>query len=199
MKEMWSNLSDRDRLMLKILAAFVGSLALFFGVVDPLWAYHTQLTREVEDEIDLYEKYLKTIVNEKSVKREIKAYENVINSLDRSLIPGETPDLALPELNKIIKDLARKNKINVDRLAPRNPRELDVFSVVSVKFPVRATTEQLKNFLYDIETHERLLIVEELQVRVQRLRNPRDFKAEFVVSGLIRKPLEELEEEPIAE
>lgn len=184
----WNGLSERDRMMLRVLGVFfLGVLGYLVGF-RLLWSWNISLSDELREETERFETYSGRTANEQALMKRLRSYESVRTSLNQNLLPGETPDLAMPELNKIIKDLASKHGVEVSRIQPGTPKDVNEFTVVSVNMPIRCTTTQLKNFLYDLETHQRLLFIPEMNVRISQRRNPTDVKVDLTVSGLIRKP-----------
>jgi Tfp pilus assembly protein PilO len=188
LKQTWSNLSARDQLMLRILAAFLAAFFVYIFGIQTAWGWYTTTRSSLDLELEKFERYSRRIAAQPLIRRELAAYAGLKEVLDTSLLPATTPESATPKLNTIVKQLAQKNGVNVQRLMPRNIKEYKEFHVISVQFPVTCTTTQLLNFIYDIETHERLLLMPEITIRVTRRHNPTDIRADIVVAGLIRRP-----------
>jgi hypothetical protein len=89
-------------------------------------------------------------------------------------------------LQDILKTLSAKNNINIKSEKVLDRKPVDAFQRIPVQIEFTSTITNLKNFLYDIETYNKLLIINDLTVRVTSRRNPRDVRTTLVVVGLMK-------------
>jgi hypothetical protein len=162
-------------------------LIVLFGVL-PL----VEATRKAEEEITLkkrvmlkYEEYLR---NRKAVEedlgRTIKQYEGI----QQKLLPGETPQLGAASLQEIVKRLSEKNGIGIRSFKILEPKEINPYRKVSIQIDFNPANSMLSlgQFIYDLEHHEKELMISEMDLLVFNIRMPNSIQGSLVISGLMK-------------
>jgi len=120
---------------------------------------------------------------EEELNRTLKQYEGVL----QRLLPGETPQLGSANLQEIVKRLSEKNKIIIRSFRMLEPKEMGGFSKVSIHIefnPINSILN-LSQFIYDIENHEKELMISEMDILVFNPRMPNNIQGSLVVTGLM--------------
>ena len=162
-------------------------LIVLFGVL-PL----VEATRKAEEEIALkkrvvlkYEEYLR---NRKAVEedlgRTVKQYEGI----QQKLLPGETPQLGAASLQEIVKRLSEKNGIGIRSFKILEPKEINPYRKVSIQIDFNPVNSMLSlgQFIYDMEHHEKELMISEMDLLVFNIRMPNNIQGSLVISGLMK-------------
>jgi hypothetical protein len=187
----WSFLGRSRFSQKKVLWVVIGIaliiLAYTFGVL-PL----VEAKRKAEEEITLkkkalskYEEYLgNRKIFEGDLDRALKQYEEIQNRL----LSGETPQLGAANLQEIVRRLSEKNGVSIRSFRMLEPKEMDYFKKVSIQIDFNPTNSMLGlgQFIYDIEHHEKRLMITEMDILVLNIRMPTHVQGSLVVSGLMK-------------
>jgi len=104
-------------------------------------------------------------------------------------LPGENPSIAGAELQKVLKDLADQNGVEIIRRDNQREQKLENDLVkVSVRIETQCTIEQLVRFLTAVENYERLLSVDHLTVTSFRMQKLWQIRPGITVAGYIVVP-----------
>jgi hypothetical protein len=164
-----------------------------FGVL-PL----VEASKKAEEEILLkrrallrYEEYLgnRKIVEEE-LDRTLKQYEMI----QGRLLAGETPQLGSASLQEIVRRLSEKDGVGIRSFRMLEPKEIDSYRRISIQIDFNPNNSMLNlgQFIYDIETHEKELMISEMDLLVLNIRMPNQVQGSMVISGLMKgvKPKE---------
>lgn len=165
----------------------LGILIYFLGVL-PL----VESAKRTEEEILLkkralvsYDEFLQNRkVIEEDLSRTVKQYEGV----QQKLLPGETPQLGAATLQEIVRRLSEKNGISIRSFRILDSKETGLFRKVSIHIDFSPTNSilSLGQFIYDIENHERGLMISEMDLIIFNPRMPTQLQGSLVVSGLMK-------------
>ena len=170
-----------------VIGASICILVYAFGIL-PL----VEAQKKVEEEIALkkrvllkYEEYLssrKTV--EEELNRTLKQHE----TFQKRLLPGETPQLGGANLQEIVKRLSEKNGIAIRSFRILEPKEINSYRKISIQidFNPKNSMLSLGQFIYDIETHEKELMISEMDLLVLNIRMPNQIQGSFIISGLMK-------------
>ncbi|MGA2465681.1 MAG: type II secretion system protein GspM [Thermodesulfobacteriota bacterium] len=132
-----------------------------------------------------YEEYLS---NRKTVEEELDRTVKQHEEAQKRLLPGETPQLGAATLQEIVKRLSEKNGIAIRSFRILEPKESDSYRKVSIQIEFNPTNSMLSlgQFIYDIEHHEKELLVSEMDFLVLNIRIPNQIHGSLVISGLMK-------------
>jgi hypothetical protein len=83
------------------------------------------------------------------------------------LLPGDSPNVAGAELQRILKDFADRSGVEITQKIPlpeRKVQDAEMLTKVSVSIQTNCDLDQLVAFLGAIESYEKLLKVEDLTI-----------------------------------
>lgn len=164
------------------------AILIYFLLVVPL----TEVKKKAEEEIVLkrkvllkYEEFLK---NRKTIEEELDRTIKVYETVQQRLLGGETPQLGAANLQEIVKKLSEKNNIAIRSFRILEPKEMNVYQKISlhIEFNPINSILSLGQFIYDIENHEKELMISEMDVLVFNPRMPSNIQGSMVVSGLMK-------------
>jgi hypothetical protein len=138
-----------------------------------------------------YEEYLGNRKNfEEELDRTLKQYEMI----QGRLLGGETPQLGAASLQEIVRRLSEKDGVGIRSFRMLEPKEVDFYRKVSIQIDFNPNNSMLNlgQFIYDIETHEKELMISEMDLLVLNIRMPNQVQGSMVISGLMKgtKPKE---------
>jgi hypothetical protein len=158
-----------------------------FGIL-PL----VEAKKKAEEEILLkrrallrYEDYLgNRKIFEEELDRTLKQYEMV----QRRLLAGETPQLGAASLQEIVRGLSEKSGVGIRSFRMLEPKEIDSFRRISIQIDFNPNNSMLNlgQFIYDIESHEKELMISEMDLLVLNIRMPNQVQGSMVISGLMK-------------
>jgi len=165
----------------------IGILIYVLGIL-PL----VEATKKAQEEIVLkkralskYDEYLR---NRKAVEegfdRSLKQYEVI----QQRLLPGETPQLGAANLQEIVKRLSEKNGIGIRSFRMLESKEINTYRKVSIQIEFNPINNMLSlgQFIYDIEHHEKELMISEMDLLVPNIRMPNHVQGSLIVSGFMK-------------
>ncbi len=128
------------------------------------------------------------LMREAGYKARIEEYRQRLKQDLTRCIPGENSAIAGAELQKVLKDLADKNGVEIIRRDVQREQKLDNNLVrVSVHVETQCALDQLVGFLAAIENYNKLLSVDELSVTSFRMQKRWEIRPGLTVSGFITR------------
>ena len=177
-----------ERRILCLLSGIVALiLVISFGIL-PL----IETKRKAEEEITLkkrallrYEQFLQ---NRKAIEEELARTSKEYDGIQQKLLSGETPQLGAANLQEIVKRLSEKNGIGIRSVRILEPKEMNVYLKVSlhVDFNPIGSMLSLGQFMYDIEHHEKELMISEMDFLVFNPRMPNNVQGSLIITGLMK-------------
>ena len=177
-----------QRRALRVFGAIALCIVVYFFVVLPL----VEATKKTDEEIALkrkiilkYEEYLRNRkAMEEALAQTLKQYEGV----QQRLLPGETPQLGAAGLQEIVKRLSEKNGIGVRSFRILEPKEVDGYRRIALQIDFNPTSSMLSlaQFTHDIEHHEKLLMITDMEFLMFNIRVANNVQGSFVISGLMK-------------
>jgi len=163
-------------------------LITFFGIL-PL----IEAKKKAEEEITLKKrallKYEQFLQNRKAIEEELSRTVKLYEEAQQKLLSGETPQLGAANLQEIVKRLSEKNGIGVRSFRILEPKEMDVYQKISLHIDLNPVNSMLSlgQFMYDIEHHEKGLMISEMDFLVFNPRMPNSIQGSLIISGLMNK------------
>ncbi len=126
------------------------------------------------------------LIREAGYKARLEEYRLRIKQDLSRCIPGENSALAGAELQKVLKDLADQNGVEIIRRDVQREQKLDNdLTKVSVHIETQCALDQLVRFLAAIENYPKLLTVDEMTVSSFRMQKRYEIRPGLTVSGYI--------------
>jgi len=151
-----------------------------------------EAAKKTEEEIALKKrtilKYKEFLQNRKAVEEELERTLKQYEEARERLLPGETPQIGAASLQEIVKGLSEKNGIAIRSFRMLEPKEMDSFRKISIQvdFNPISSVLSLGQFIYDIEHHQKELMISEMDLLVFNIRMPNSVQGSMVVSGLMK-------------
>jgi hypothetical protein len=178
---------SQKRVLWGLIGIVVLILLYTFGIL-PL----VEARKKTEEEILLkrrallrYEEYLgNRKIFEEELDRTLKQYEMI----QGRLLAGETPQLGAASLQEIVRPLSEKAGVGIRSFRMLEPKEIDSYRRISIQIDFNPNNSMLNlgQFIYDIETHEKELMISEMDLLVLNIRMPNQVQGSMVISGLMK-------------
>jgi hypothetical protein len=178
---------SQKRVFWGLIAIVLLILLYTFGIL-PL----VEARKRAEEEILLkrrallrYEDYLgNRKIFEEELDRTRKQYERI----QGRLLAGETPQLGAASLQEIVRRLSEKDGVGIRSFRMLEPKEIDSYRKISIQIDFNPNNSMLNlgQFIYDIETHEKELMISEMDLLVLNIRMPNQVQGSMVISGLMK-------------
>jgi len=175
----------------RVLWGLVGIVLLIlfytFGIL-PL----VEARKKAEEEILLkrrallrYEDYLG---NRKFIEEELDRTRKQYEMIQGRLLAGETPQLGAASLQEIVRRLSEKAGVGIRSFRMLEPKEIDSYRRISIQIDFNPNNSMLNlgQFIFDIETHEKELMISEMDLLVLNIRMPNQVQGSMVISGLMK-------------
>ena len=157
------------------------------------------LAGTVEFKKKLLQRERETIGREEAYKARVEQYKERLEQHMTRLLPGDNPNVAGAELQKVLKDLADQNGVEImQRNVQREQKIEDSLVKVSVRIETNCVPEELVRYLAAIESHEKFLTVDELVINSIKVQKKYEIRPSITVSGYIVAPEAKPEEKPAA-
>ena len=179
---------SQRRILFLLIGIVAIVLVISFGLL-PL----IEAKKKAEEEIVLkkralsgYEQFLQ---NRKAIEEELGRTSKEYEGIQQKLLSGETPQLGAANLQEIVKRLSEKNGIGIRSVRILEPKEMNVYLKVSlhVDFNPISSMSGLGQFMYDIEHHEKELMISEMDFLVFNPRMPSNVQGSLMITGLMKK------------
>lgn len=131
------------------------------------------------------EKYGKVLAEKDELSESLSQLKKTRGKFESRLIAGDTPSLAAAALLDIVKTTitGRGGRISSERVG--KTEELGHLTVINVNIDaVIPDSGVLGDILYAIENRTPWIVVDEIEVRVVNIRNPREINTKMNVSAL---------------
>lgn len=178
---------SQKRVLWGLIGIVVLILLYTFGIL-PL----VEARKKAEEEILLkrrallrYEEYLgNRRIFEEELDRTLKQYEMI----QGRLLAGETPQLGAATLQEIVRRLSEKAGVGIRSFRMLEPKEFDSYRRIAIQIDFNPNNSMLNlgQFIYDIETHEKELMISEMDLLVLNIRMPNQVQGSMVISGLMK-------------
>jgi len=178
---------SRKSVLWVLIGMVVAVLIYMFGIL-PL----VEAAKKAEVEIALkrrvLSKYQEHLQNRDTVQEELDQTLKQYETIQQKLLAGETAQLGSANLQEIVKRLTEKNGISIRSFRILEPKEMSVYRKISLQIEFSPTPSllNLSQFIYDIEHHEKELMISELDFLALNPRTPNSLQGSLVISGLMK-------------
>ena len=148
--------------------------------------------KKAEEEIALKKKtvakYREYLQNRKAVEEDLERTLKQYEEVRERLLPGETPQIGAASLQEIVKGLSEKNSIAIRSFRMLEPKDGDSYRKISIQVDFNPISSMLNlgRFIYDIEHHQKELMISEMDLLVFNIRMPNNIQGSMVISGLMK-------------
>ena len=152
-----------------LVVVVVGVYSLIDGVLAARYRFYRDHVEELQGRLQRLNSLLATGPELETRIRQVRADSPV----DLYTLKPAPPPIAATELQQQVKDVVESNGGNLvsTQILPVNVE--GGFSKVTIRVQMTSDTEALEKVLYDLESHEPLLFIDNFQVRARPVRQPR--------------------------
>lgn len=173
----------------------VASALLYFGL--NFAPSGEGLSKTVDYKKSLLARQREIIGKEDLYKSRIEQYRRRLAQDRTRLLPGDNPSIASAELQKVLKDIADRNGIEILRKDTQAQKRLqDDLIKVSVRVEINCVPDQLVQFLAAVESYEQSLTVDLLAINSFRIQKRYEIRPSITISGYIAGAPEKPAERP---
>jgi hypothetical protein len=186
--------SSREKLIIGIGIVAAIAVILFYAATE-LLPESQNLSRDVELKKSMLRSQRDTLSREETYKKRLDQYQKQLDQDLSRFLPGENASLAGAELQKVIKDFADRSGVEINQRNIQAEKKIqDIAIKVAVRIETNCTPEQLVQFLALVESHEKLLRIDELVISSLRIQRRFEIRPSVTISGYIRAPEEKPKE-----
>jgi type II secretory pathway component PulM len=172
-----------------IIGGAVVAVALVFYVADSLVPSYATLAAEVAARKKTLLAQRELLSQEEIFKTRIEQYRKRLEQDRRRLLPGDNPNVAGAELQKVLKDLADRSGVEIIRKdIQREQKVQDNLIKVSVHIETNCVLDQLVQFIASIENYDKFLTLDELAINSFPMQKRYLIRPALTVSGYIAGP-----------
>jgi len=133
----------------------------------------------------LLERRQNLVARRQAIVADLQAANARLEAVKARFLTAATPGVAASELQKITKDMAAaaRTEIRSERILPSTERG-DLLEI-PIEIAVAGDIRQLVDLLTRLEAAPKLMVVQDLKVRVVNVNQPRELLATLTLSGFI--------------
>ncbi|KPK02113.1 MAG: hypothetical protein AMK71_03385 [Nitrospira bacterium SG8_35_4] len=185
-----SKISERERKFIVL-----GGIAVFLIIVYHVYGLYSDFKIQAEEysgtRVLMLEKQLAKLTDRESLEKRADEIKKEVAGYEMLFLRGNKPPVAAAELQQTIKDIASSLSIEIRLERALNPVDEDFFMSVPVEIGFTSSTARLKSLLERLRATPFLINITEMQVRVLNVSKPEDINVTLVVSGYIKKPMDD--------
>ena len=174
--------------VLWVIAGIAICVLVYTFAVVPLFEYAKKTEEEIALKKRTIVKYKEYTQNRKAVEEELSRTLKQYEEVRERLLPGETPQIGSASLQDIVKGLSEKNGIAIRSFRMVEPKEIDSYRKISIQvdFNPIGSVLSLSQFIYDIEHHQKELMISEMDLLALSVWKPNSLQGSMVISGWMK-------------
>lgn len=182
---MIGSLSGRERVLVIACAVVVALVAIWELGIQPIREDNQVAADLVPVRERLLLKRQEIIATKAAVNRELEQVNGRLEKLSTRFLAAAAPPVAASELQKIAKETATAAGMEVrsERILP--PVERGEILEIPVEIAVSGEIRNLVQLLTQLEAAPKLLVVQDVKIRVMNVAQPKDLLATVTLTGLI--------------
>lgn len=148
---------------------------------------------DIAFKMEQMEKYRKRALKRQAYQTRLLDLNRKLQQLESRLLTGESSSLAAVDIQNILNDIVRRNRLEIDQIQVLRPRKNEdakmegyQYEAVPVRISIESTIRQLQNILYGIESHPKILIIKDLQSRVLQSGEKEAIQTTLTVEGYMK-------------
>ena len=181
------NVSEREKKFV-----IVGGIIAFLIIIFYVMSWYAQIREDVRNYSDsrffMIEKQLNKMSDRDVLQKRVGILMKEIERKEKAFLRGDKPPVAAAALQKLLKETAAPLNIEVKLERALNPVDTEFYLGIPVEIGFTASTNKLKDLLYNLRKSPVFLTVSEIKIRVTRVNNPMSIYTTLVVTGFIKKP-----------
>jgi type II secretory pathway component PulM len=177
--------SAREKKSIIVGAVVIAAVAIFYVLTSQLPSPGS-LSETVELKRKMLLQRRETLNREETYRTRIEQYMKHLQEDMTRLLPGDNPNVAGAELQKILKDFADANGVEITQMNVLPEKNVqDRISRVSVRIETNCVLDQLMPFLTNIENYGKFLTIDEFMITGFMIQKKPVIRPSLTVSGYI--------------
>ena len=166
-------------------AVIVAAVSIFYALALFLPS-REGLSETVELKKKMLLKQRETLTREETYRTRLDQYTKHLQDDMTRLLPGDNPNVAGAELQKILKDFADRSGVEIMQMSvlPEKSAQ-EKITRVSVRIETNCVLEQLVQFLTDVENYDKFLTIDEFTITSFPVQKKYIIRPSLTVSGYI--------------
>jgi hypothetical protein len=165
MQEFISRALDRKKILIMVaacLAVFIAFRALY-----QLYENYSQSLQTRVETLQLkYENLQRLMKNRDPLSKLNTSLKSFHASLaQNSFIPGSTSSLAQAQFQKIVKEMAEQNNINIRVTKMLDMSDFNQYKLVRMQISARSEIGSINNFIQSLRSNPRYVFIQELEIK----------------------------------
>lgn len=180
-------MTARDKQFLIGGAVFIVFYVLYLFVAEPLYKKNKSAVQDIENKILFIQKYFAVINQESLYQQQEQANQQIRTQLEQRFLDENQPGLAAAQLQKILEELSRQSGVEMPRVRVEKARFVQGLLSVPIEVTLLSTTRGLTQFIRSVESHQKFLVIEELNSRISAKGEPEKLQTRLLISGFIHQ------------
>jgi Tfp pilus assembly protein PilO len=165
MKSFWMRLSKREKALVGA-AVFVLLLVLGrFLVISPFLERRAWIKNQLEVLPPLHVKNVQYLGQKEAIEKALEKAKSDLQALETSLLSGDTASVSASNLQEMIQTIAAREGTQIITTRVLNPEANGKYTKIPIQVELSGEIEQVANLLKGIASAEKLLVVDELNIR----------------------------------
>ena len=144
------------------------------------------VAQEVYQKKRMLLKQRETLTREEIYKKRLDQYKARLEKRATLLLPGNNPNVAGAELQKILKDFADQSGVEITQKNILQEKKIqDLLIKVSVRIDTNCNLEQFVQFLTAIENYDKYLKIDECMINAFKIQKRFEIRPSLTVAGYI--------------
>lgn len=181
-------LTARDKKFLIAGGLCVIIYCTYVFIAEPVYKKQALMGRQIQSKSLFLEKY-KEILSKKDYYTQKEKAKNALGAqMQRQFLSETKPALAAASLQKILEDAAQQSSASIVTTRTEKPKYIERILAIPVEITVRASLKNLSQLIFQIENHEKFMLVEEISAkRVDNKKELEELNAKLLVNGFIQQ------------
>ncbi len=189
-------ITPREKKFIYFGTVAVAAVVLFY-LITLLLPDRESRAQQVETKKSMLLRYHQMLSQEETYKNRVEQYTAHLQKNMTRLLPGENPNVAEADLQKLLMGFADQSGVEINRKNTLPDEEAgDDLIKVAVSIDINGDLDQLVQFLAAIHNHDKFLKVEQFQITGFQTQGRQRIRPSLTVVGYIRSKESELIEAP---
>ncbi len=182
-------LNAREKKIIIIGLCVVAGVLIYYAVT-LLLPNSENLSQSVDLKKKMLLKQRETIAREETYKIRLDQYNKQLEKDMTRLLPGNNPNVAGAELQKLLQDFANQSGVEITAKNILPPAKIqDLLIKVSVRVDINCNLEQLVQFLTAIASYDKFLKIDEFNISGYRIQKRFEIRPNLTIAGYINPNL----------
>ena len=163
--QIWQRLSKREKGLVVVTLVIFGVVLGRYSVLGPYLERREWVESQLEIQPQRLEKNLRYIDQKTEIMAGLEKSRAELKALEPLLLTGDTPSVSASDLQQTVQGVASKGGTQVISTRVLNPETMGPFTRIPIQMDISGQIEQVAGLIQGIESAERLLVINEVNVR----------------------------------